>query len=135
VTLQRPAAAAPSLDQVTLSRGTRCLVQLAGGEVVRGRVDDLSAAAIVLAVDGEGGDKARRTIAHGEIAVLARLVTMSKARRGCIGAAIVGLASLSFGISIAGDMIVPAAIGGALAGYHTGEERALVVYERRPGGR
>ena len=53
-------------------------------------------------------------------------------RRGWLGAAIGALVSLPFGISIVGDMVVPAAIAGALVGRATRGSRAEVVYERPP---
>ena len=38
--------------------------------------------------------------------------------------------SLPLGISVVGDMMVPAAIVGALIGRATGDSRAEVVFER-----
>ena len=46
------------------------------------------------------------------------MVTMSRGKRGKIGAAIGALVSLPFGISQFADMVVPAAIAGALIGYN-----------------
>jgi hypothetical protein len=55
---------------------------------------------------------------------------MSKGARGWLGAGIGALVSLPFGISMVGDMMVPAAIVGALIGRATGDSRAEVVFER-----
>ena len=55
---------------------------------------------------------------------------MSKGTRGWLGAGIGALVSLPFGISMVGDMMVPAAIVGALIGRATGDSRAEVLFER-----
>ena len=55
---------------------------------------------------------------------------MSKAKRGWVGAAIGAAVSVPFGISMVGDMVVPAAILGSLIGRSTGDSRAEVVFER-----
>ncbi len=67
---------------------------------------------------------------HADIVLVAKVVKMSKGARGCLGAAIGALASLPFAISMFGDMMVPAAIVGALIGRGTGDSRAEVVFER-----
>ncbi len=43
------------------------------------------------------------------------------------------VASLPFAVSMFGDMMMPAAIAGALIGYNSGQARAEVLFERRPG--
>jgi hypothetical protein len=86
---------------------------------------------VVFDVEQPDGSPAPRVFAAADVEVIAKMVTMSRARRGWIGAAIVAAASVPFGISMVGDMVVPAAIAGGLVGYHTGEPRAEVVYERR----
>ena len=55
---------------------------------------------------------------------------MSKGTRGWLGAGIGALVSLPLGISMVGDMMIPAAIVGALIGRATGDSRAEVVFER-----
>ena len=40
--------------------------------------------------------------------------------------------SVPFGISMVGDMVMPAAILGSLIGRSTGDSRAEVVFERQP---
>jgi hypothetical protein len=57
---------------------------------------------------------------------------MSNVRRGWIGAAIAAAASAPFGISMVGDMVIPAAVLGSLIGRRTGDSRAEVVFERPP---
>ena len=62
--------------------------------------------------------------------MLAKVVKMSKAKRGWIGAAIGAAVSIPFGVSMVGDMVVPAAILWAVIGRSTGDSRAEVVFER-----
>lgn len=60
-----------------------------------------------------------RYIAEEEIVCLARRVGKSTTTRAWLGALIGATASLPFGISMVGDMIMPAAIGGALVARNT----------------
>jgi hypothetical protein len=59
------------------------------------------------------------------------MVTISKGKRARIGAFVGALASIPFGISQVGDMVIPAAIAGGVIGHNTGSERAEIVFERR----
>ena len=69
-----------------------------------------------LDVSGADGTVSRRSFAHADVALLAKVVKMSKAKRGWVGAAIGAAVSVPFGISMVGDMVVPAAILGSLIG-------------------
>jgi hypothetical protein len=131
VALQRPAVVLTSIGDVRLPPGTHCVVQLTSGDVVRGRFARVVGESVELEVEQPDGPAAPRTFAVADVEVIAKMVTMSRVRRGWIGAAIVAAASVPFGISMVGDMVVPAAITGGLVGYHSGEPRAEIVYERR----
>jgi hypothetical protein len=132
VSLQRPAAPpAAALADVRLPPGTVCLVHLASGVVVRGRLAHVSTDRVELDVESGNGAPDRRVIDHAELDVMARMMTMSKGKRARIGALVGALASLPFGISQFGDMVIPAAIAGGLIGHNTGTERAEIVFERR----
>lgn len=132
VALRRPAVVTTTIADVRVSPGTPCIVHLTSGEVVRARFGRVVGNSVELDVEQPDGPPVPRAFAVAEVEVIAKMVTMSKARRAWIGAAIVAAASVPFGVSMVGDMVVPAAIAGALVGYHTGEPRAEVVYERRP---
>jgi uncharacterized membrane protein len=71
-----------------------------------------------------------RRVAEEEIVCLARRVTKSTTARGWLGALIGAAVSLPFGISMAGDMMMPAAIAGALIAGNTGQPRARVFLDR-----
>lgn len=123
----RPASSATvtNLADLRLEPGTQCLVGLLGGGKLRGTCE------------GNSGDRLElrrwdetRSIPHAEITLVARVVKMSKGTRGWLGAGIGALVSLPFGISMVGDMMVPAAIVGALIGRATGDSRAEVIFER-----
>jgi hypothetical protein len=131
VLLRRPAAPPAAIGDVRLSPGDTCIVHLASGAVVRARCAGIGSHTVEFDFARSNDAPDRRAFALDEVDVIARMVTMSKARRAWIGAAIVATASLPFGISLVGDMVVPAAIAGALIGYNTGEERAEIVDERR----
>ena len=70
------------------------------------------------------------SVDHADIAFVARVVGMSPRARGWVGAAIAAAASVPLGISMIGDMVVPAALIGSFIGRGTGGQRAEVVYER-----
>lgn len=61
---------------------------------------------------------------------LARRVGKSTTARGWLGALIGAIASLPFGISMVGDMMMPVAITGALIAGNTGQPKARVVLDR-----
>ncbi len=71
-----------------------------------------------------------RRVAEEEIVCLARRVGKSTTARGWLGALIGATASLPFGISMVGDMVVPAAIGGALVAGNTGQPKARALLDR-----
>ena len=129
VALRQPASPpVTALSDVHMPLGAPCVVHLTKGNVVRGRLAGIAADRVELDVGGPE----RRVIAGDDVEVLARMVTMSRGKRGKVGAAIGALVSLPFGISMFGDMMMPAAIAGALIGYNTGEPRAEVLFQRRP---
>jgi hypothetical protein len=133
VALRQPASPpATALIDVHMPLGAACVVHLTNGDVVRGRLAGIAADRVELEVESGEGQPLRRVIAGDDVEVFARMVTMSRGKRGKIGAAIGALVSLPFGISQFADMVVPAAIAGALIGYNTGEPRAEVVFQRRP---
>jgi hypothetical protein len=106
------------------------IVQLVRGGTVQGKLVEVTADRLELerwdATVGRMGWSAD----HADIVLVARVVKMSKGARGRLGAAIGALVSLPFGISMFGDMMVPAAIAGALIGRGSGDSRAEVVFER-----
>jgi len=121
---------ARALADVSLLDGSECIVRSSGGEIVRGRVVRVSADPLQVDVRGADGTVSRRSFGHADVALLAKVVKMSKAKRGWVGAAIGAAVSVPFGISMVGDMVVPAAILGSLIGRSTGDSRAEVVFER-----
>jgi hypothetical protein len=132
VSLQRPGTPpAASLADVRLSPGTVCIVHLASGVVIRGRLAHVSRDHVELDVESGNGAPDRRVIDHTELDVMARMVTMSRGKRARIGALVAALVSLPFGISQFGDMVIPAAIAGGVIGHNAGSERAEIVFERR----
>jgi hypothetical protein len=125
--LVRPvnSAIVTNLADLRFEPGTQCLVGLHGGGTLRGTCESNSGDRLELRWwDGT------RSIPHAEITLVARVVKMSKGTRGWLGAGISALVSVPFGISIVGDMAVPAAIVGALIGRATGDSRAEVLFER-----
>jgi len=121
---------ARTLADVSLPDGSECIVRSSGGEIVRGRVVRVSPDPLQVDVSGADGTVSRRSFAHADVALLAKVVKMSKAKRGWVGAAIGAAVSVPFGISMVGDMVVPAAILGSLIGRSTGDSHAEVVFER-----
>lgn len=131
VPIVRPTTlAATRLADLRLPPGTNCLVQLESGETVRGKCDDVTQDELELRSRDATGVLAKRSIPQADVVLVARVVKMSKGARGCLGAAIGALVSLPFGISMVGDMMIPAALLGAVIGRSTGDERAEVVFER-----
>jgi hypothetical protein len=119
-----------ALADVSLPDGAECIVRTSSDEIVRGRIERISADPLQLEVTAEDGWVSRRSFAHAEVAMLARVVKMSKTKRGWIGAAIGAAVSIPFGISTVGDMVVPAAILGAVIGRSTGDSSAEILFER-----
>ena len=99
------------------------------GRTTRGRVTT-SGGALVVAEP----TRQPRVVPDADIVLVGVVAGASRTRRGWIGAAIGAVVSLPFGISIKGDMVVPAAILGAQVARRTGDERVEVLLDRRPGG-
>jgi hypothetical protein len=132
--LDRPAdrPARRQLADVKLEKGTECIVRLMTGETVRGRLHRIASDRIDLRLPDAFRGHVLHGIRHADVALLAKVVKMSNARRAWIGAAIGAAVSVPFGISMAGDMVIPAALLGSLIGRSTGDSRAEVVFERQP---
>jgi len=132
VPIERPTGLAVTRwAELRLPPGTDSIVRLVSGETVRGTVESVSPDQLELRLRGETGAITQRRISHADIALVARVVRMSKGARGCLGAVIGAVASLPFTITMFGDMMVPAAIVGALIGRGTGDSHAEVVFERQ----
>ena len=131
VPMVRPAnLAVTDVSAVRLPPGAECLVGLAGGGTLRGRCQQITHDTLVLSSKASTGAVAPRSIPHEDIVLVARMVKMSKGARGRLGAAIGALISLPLGISMPGDMVIPASLIGALIGRSTGDSHAEVVFER-----
>jgi len=120
------------LADLHLPRGTETMVGLLSGRVVRGSLERMTTDRLELRSRDPTGGSIVYDVSHADIAFVARVVGMSKRARGYLGAAIAAVASLPLGISMIGDMVVPAAIIGSLIGRGTDNQRAEVVYERPP---
>jgi len=118
------------LADLQLPRGTDTMVGLLSGQVLRGSLERISADRLELRSRDSTGGNIVYDVDHSDIAFVARVVGMSKRARGWLGAAIAAVASVPLGISMIGDMVVPAAIIGGLIGRGTENQRAEVVYER-----
>ena len=128
--VDRPATG--QLADVRLEKGTECIVRLMTGETVRGRLERIGNDRIDLRLPDAFRGHVLHSIRHADVALLAKVVKMSNARRAWIGAAIGAAVSVPFGISMVGDMVIPAALLGSLIGRSTGDSRAEVVFERQP---
>ena len=129
VVLERPAGASVSrLADLPSMPGAYVVVLLRSGESARGTVEMIGGDVLVLRVT-ENGFTTRR-MAEEEIVCLARRVGKSTTARGWLGALIGAGVSLPFGISMVGDMMMPAAIAGALIAGNTGQPRARVLLDR-----
>jgi hypothetical protein len=129
VILEPPASASVSrLSDLPSMHGANVVVLLRTGESASGAVETIDGNVLVLRVT-ENSLTTRR-LAEEEIVCLARRVGKSTAARGWLGALIGATASLPFGISMVGDMMMPAAIGGALISGNTGQPRARVLLDR-----
>lgn len=128
--LPGPRPVVHDLSELRLDPGERCLVGVVGGQTIRGVFLRMSADRLELRLDDQEGTPTRR-VDHSDVVFVARLVGKSKARRGWVGAAVGALVSLPFSISMPADMVIPAAIAGAIIGRSTGDSRAEVIFERR----
>ena len=129
VVLERPAGASVSrLSDLPSMTGAHVVVVLRSGESARGAVETIDGNALVLRVTEDGFTT--RRMAEEEIVCLARRVGKSTTARGWLGALIGATVSLPLGISMAGDMMMPAAIAGALIAGNTGQPRARVLLDR-----
>jgi hypothetical protein len=129
VVLERPVGAAVSrLSDLPSMPGAYVVVLLRTGKSARGTVETIDGNVLVLRVTEDG--LTTRRVAEEEIVCLARRVGKSTAARGWLGALIGAAVSLPFGISMAGDMMLPAAIAGALIAGNTGQPRARVLLDR-----
>jgi hypothetical protein len=123
--------ASTRLVDLQLPRGTETMVGLVGREALRGSLERITADRLELRSKDSAGRSIVHSVDHAEITFVARVVGMSNRARGWLGAAIAAVASVPLGISMVGDMVVPAAIIGSLIGRGTGDSRAEVVYERQ----
>lgn len=129
VVLERPTVAPMSrLSELPSMPGAPVLVLLRNGESARGAIDAIDGNYLVLRVTDDG--LTTRRVAEEDIVCLARRVGKSTAARGWLGALIGATASVPFGISMIGDMMMPAAIAGALIAGNSGEPRARVLLDR-----
>jgi hypothetical protein len=113
-----------------LPRDSELIVQIVRGGTVRGKLMEVTQDRLELELWDPTVGLMEWSADHADIVLVARVVKMSKGARGWLGAAIGALVSLPFGISMFGDMMVPAALAGALIGRGTGDSRAEVVFER-----
>jgi hypothetical protein len=129
VVLEPAASASKSrLADLPPMPGAHVVVLLRSGATARGVVETVDESVLVLRPN-EPGSIARR-VPEDEIVCLARRVGKSTTARGWLGALIGAGASLPFGVSMAGDMMMPAAIVGALIAGNTGQPRARVLLDR-----
>lgn len=133
VVLERPDGASVSrLSDLPSMPGADVVVLLRSGGSLSGTVETIDGNVIVLRATGEGSTV---RVAEEDIVCLARRVGKSASARGWLGALIGATASLPFGISMVGDMMMPAAIAGALIAGNTGQPRARVLLDRSHLGR
>jgi hypothetical protein len=127
--LERPAGAPVSrLSDLPSMAGADVVVLLRSGESAEGMLEATDGNVLVLRVTEDG--HATRGVAEEEIVCLARRVGKSTTARAWVGALIAATVSLPFGISMVGDMMMPAAIAGALITGNTGQPRARVLLDR-----
>ena len=129
VILERPAGTSVSrLSDLPSMPGAYVVVLLRSGESARGTLETIDRNVLVLRVTEDGFTT--RRVAEEQIVCLARRVGQSETARGWWGALIGAAASLPFGISMTADMMMPAAIVGALIAGNTGQPRARVLLDR-----
>jgi hypothetical protein len=124
----RAGASVSRLSDLPSMRGAQVVVLLRNGESARGAVETIDGAVLVLRETEDS--LAGRRVAEEDIVCLARRIGKSETARGWWGALIGAAASLPFGISAVGDVIMPAAIAGALIAGNTGQPRAQVLLDR-----
>jgi hypothetical protein len=130
IVLERPTGVPVSrLSDLPSMPGADVVMLLRSGEIARGTVETVDGNVLVLRVTDAGF--ITRRVAEEEIVCLARRVGKSTTARGWLGALIGAAVSLPFGISMAGDMMMPAAIAGALIAGNTGQPKARVLFDRR----
>ena len=108
--------------------GVYVVVLLRSGATALGVVETMDGNVLVLRPTEDSFTT--RRVAEEDIVCLARRVGKSTTARGWLGALIGAIASLPFGISMVGDMMMPAAITGALIAGNTGQPKARVVLDR-----
>ena len=108
--------------------GVYVVVLLRSGATAWGAVETIDGNVLVLRPTEER--VTTRRVAEEDIVCLARRVGKSTTARGWLGALIAASASLPFGISMVGDMMMPAAIAGALIAGNTGQPKARIVLDR-----
>ena len=129
IVLEPPAGTSVSrLSDLPSMSGADVVMLLRSGEIARGAVETIDGNVLVLRVTADG--LTTRSVAEEEIVCLARRVGKSTTARGWLGALIGATVSLPFGISMVGDMVMPAAIAGALIAGNTGQPRACVLLDR-----
>ncbi len=128
VVLERPAATVARLSDLPSMPGAYVVVLLRSGERAMGAVETIDGNVLVLR--GTEDEFTTRRVAEEDIVCLARRVGKSTTARGWLGALIGATVSLPFGISMVGDMVMPAAIAGALIAGNTGQPRARVLLDR-----
>jgi hypothetical protein len=133
VILEPPAGASVSrLSDLPSMPGAHVVVLLRSGESASGTVERIHGNVLVLRVTEDSSTT--RRVSEEEIVCLARRVGKSTKARGWLGALIGATVSLPFGISMVGDMMMPAAIVGALIAGNTGQPRARVLLDRSHSG-
>jgi hypothetical protein len=129
VVLERPPGGAVSrLSDLPPLPGASVIVLLRSGESAKGAVEGIDGPVLILRVTG--ARFITRRVPEGEIVCVARAIGKSTTARGWWGALIGATATLPVGISMAGDMMMPAAIIGALIAGNTGQPRARVLLDR-----
>jgi hypothetical protein len=129
VVLERSAGASVTrLSDLPTMAGAHLVVLLRSGESAVGRLETIDGNVLILRLSEDGLNT--RRVPEEEIVCLAERVGKSTTARGWLGALVGVATSLPFGISMAGDMVVPAAIAGALIAGNTGQPKARVLLDR-----
>ncbi len=128
VVLERPATSVSRLSELPSMAAAHLVLLLRSGESIEGALDTIDGNTLVLRLTDDGFST--RRVAEDEIVCLARRVGKSTTARGWLGALAGAAASLPFGISMTGDMMMPAAIAGALIAGNTGQPKARVLLDR-----
>jgi hypothetical protein len=108
--------------------GADLIVLLRSGETARGALEAVDGNVLVLRSTDDGFST--RRLADEDIVCIARRVSKSTTARGWLGAVVGAAASVPLGISMVGDMMMPAAIAGALLAGNTGQPRARILLDR-----